>query len=317
MCSSDLEKTAAALRRYAALQFPGSIENQGTIFPIHTLVSWETDGYREIPLDAFVEGCFLVHNEKQYKTPEALVLGVTNDRPPITFSGKQKDLSLWLLEDCGIDPKFVSAIEPYGHWNNIGFDIIRQDLAAVAQKLDKKAFQTVSIRTGPAAYTGQQSEHFTEIMSAMRDAGTRLLTEELNLFLKNSTRTDIHPVCRADILKNYAARPDEPFLAWKTVFTTASSGSFALSATCMGRIGANREPIASKPVLRIDDLRADFSKTIISKTVKWPFLNDPCLAALENNAPLFPGDTLSPFQRVLAYTQYSEGAHTLWEPSGS
>lgn len=297
------EQDARVLRRFAALQFPGSIENAGTRNPVHILQAWREDDSHKIPVEDYHSGCYLFYDAARFDDPSAMterILGLTPERP---FDLDKKNLAQWLAEDCDIDPDDIECYEPEGHWDDLGFSLVRQDMMKLRRDLSNHIFGPSRIYSSCAEAFDRHSGDLENTMGILFRLGSRLLRDFLNEKLEGLHREDHIPWSHSAVRQGYRDHPDTPFTAWHTVLDRNGDPVWSVSVICAGHDNpAHKDGLLARiPSLYLEDLENGRAKM-----VPWPFAEDPCLDALAPKVFCTDAYAIDPFHRAFAYALYSD-----------
>lgn len=294
------DNEAFIFMQFAALQFPGSIENAGTRSPIHILQSLKTVDYHEIPMADYHEGCILIWETDQHDRPEMLVKAINGEDPKTRFDPNKKDLAQWLAEDNNIDPdsERISCLEPEQAWDNMGFSLVRQDMMRLRRDLSNHIFGKAQIYSQTPEAFGRESGQLQKTMNTMLRIGSDLLSDLLGALRVETLAPWSYDATR----QLYRMNPDKPFCPWRVNFKNDSGVLWALSVKCIGHDQKNFSDglCAEHPILCLYT-----QNQLAPKQVYWPFHGDPCLKALERTKPFFENDPLDIIHRILAFALYS------------
>lgn len=298
------EKYHDYLKQFAAMQFPGSIQNMGTHFPIHLLQKLEPcwDGVRvdiaDVDTSCLEEYQFAVrcYGEDIYDTVEDLVLDTLGladaseediqaynkkietgededeedfdsfrpEEPFRPFEPGQDDLETYLSA-------YMPDVEVYAYHRNMYWDTMavafsKQELETVREDLSNHIFSKTRIFSMAGNSFGRESGDYLPMMQFLMDYGTNLLVEDA----KNvSIRTEAL-MSAPDVVQHYKKNPNTPV----TIAQYRISSQDEFNGMCLVVVGTGHIEVSPRnheyPVgrLHLVVMDADGNKT---RSMRYPY----------------------------------------------
>lgn len=330
------KEQAYYLRRFAALQFPGSVENYSTRNPIHLLQQRSSDRdndkrFWDAYIDGELDGAYFTHEDfagEHFENLNDLVMSCLeiydedaieryNDDCSITGNKPFEQLvpgedEYEYLQKYGIDVDAVTAWIQADSWDTMAIGFTHDEVDHQRELLDNHI--TEEDRTyamAPTSY-GRENEEVACIMDFIRNAGEELLSEDL----RNYDFRNLRIKSPEEVIEHFRKSPDSKFMSVSfRVHDKVNDIDYKVKVTTAGKMQQLRdasEIAIIKPDSRyLEVTKTDHGVATVQK-FPYPFEHDHA------NEVFFSGNDgfLTAVNRLFLYTLYKKPLSSERVPSG-
>lgn len=300
--------------QYAALQFPGSIDNNGTKSPLHLLQQERDEDHVPISLsDACVDDTFCVNYEMYNNVTDAVktALGFDglSDEDIATENANRREIgeepfvpyddeSMFsvesYIEDYHLEDE-ITAYRPVKSWDTMAVAFSKRELKAVKEDLDNHIFGPIRIFSAAGTSFSRTSGDYLPMMDSILRIGTELLYN--NAADRHLSISAFNILSAEEITKQCRENPNKEFVA-ATYYVQDRYKSASMTVSLSGSV---RDSRGGRPYLI-----ANAKVAVNGKTVNYPFAGDFTLDVLRGKKSSFEGDLLNPPLRMYFFAEYAD-----------
>lgn len=300
--------------QYAALQFPGSIDNAGTKSPLHLLQQEGTEDHVPISLsDAYMDDAFCANCELYDNVTDAVkaALGLDKlsdenmamrnairkeigEKPFVPYDDETMYSVESYIEDYHLEDE-ITACRPIKSWDTMAVAFSKRELKAVKEDLDNHIFGPTRIFSAAGTSFNRTSGDYLPVMDSILRIGTELLCNDATD--RHLSISAFNILSAEEITRQCSEYPNKEFIA-ATYYVQDQHKSTNMVVSLSGSV---RKSLGGKPYLI-----ANAKVAVDGKTVDYPFAGDSTLDVLRGKKSSFEGDLLSAPLRMYFYTEYAD-----------